>query len=133
MPSNLSVDEIKYKAVRLSWLRGYHGGFAQTFVVQVSTDLKKWRNVSSIFDGKNENAKPVSTTLTNLQDSTTYFLRVYAYNDEGKSSYTDYVNFSTIAGGKLVNWLLKRLRQSFDFILRYILFSLKLTKQYKEK
>lgn len=100
MPSNLLVDEIKYKSVRLTWLRGYHGGLAQTFVVEVSTDLKKWQKVASMFDGKNENTQPISITLTYLQDSTRYFLRVYAYNDDGYSSYTDYVNLTTVAGGK---------------------------------
>lgn len=38
--------------------------------------------------------------MTGLHDSTINFRRVYAYNDVGKSSYTDCVNFTTVAGGK---------------------------------
>lgn len=61
--------------------------------------------------------------MTGLHDSTINFRRVYAYNDVGKSSYTDCVNFTTVAGGKDSELAFKLpLSLPFVFYMRYFLF-----------
>ncbi|XP_053409347.1 sialoadhesin-like [Mercenaria mercenaria] len=93
-PSDVRVDMIQYDKARLSWIRGYHGGFAQTFVIQLSTDLSNWRNVT-VYGGNDESSEPVSHVLSGLHDSTTYYVRMYAFNKEENSSLTENLNYTT--------------------------------------
>ncbi|XP_053391071.1 protein turtle homolog B-like [Mercenaria mercenaria] len=93
-PYNVTVDNIQYNTAHLSWIRGYHGGLAQTFVIQLSTDLNMWRNIT-VYGGLNESLEPVSEVLSNLHDSTTYFVHMYAFNNEGSSPFTEILNYTT--------------------------------------
>ena len=93
-PSDFTVDYIQYNKARLSWKRGYNGGLAQTFVIQLGTDEKTWSDIE-IYDGLKQDDNPISTILTDLHDSTTYFVRLYAYNDEGNSRLSETLNFTT--------------------------------------
>ncbi|XP_053391074.1 hemicentin-1-like, partial [Mercenaria mercenaria] len=93
-PYDVRVDMIQYDKARLSWIRGYNGGFAQTFVIQLSTDQSNWRNVS-VYGGNDESHEPVSHVLCCLHDSTTYYVRMYAFNTEGNSSFTENLNYTT--------------------------------------
>ncbi|XP_053391410.1 protein turtle-like, partial [Mercenaria mercenaria] len=93
-PYNVTVDSIQYNTAHLSWIRGYHGGLAQTFVIQLSTDLNIWRNIT-VDGGLNESLEPISEVLSNLYDSTMYYIRMYAFNNKGSSPFTEFHNFTT--------------------------------------
>ncbi|XP_053389842.1 protein turtle-like [Mercenaria mercenaria] len=93
-PYNVTLESIQYNTAHLSWIRGYHGGLAQTFVIQLSADLNIWRNIT-VNGGINESLEPISEVLRDLRDSTTYFVRMYAFNNEGSSPFTEFLNFTT--------------------------------------
>jgi hypothetical protein len=92
-PSDFTIDYIQHNKARLSWRRGYNGGLTQTFVIQLGTD-EKWSDVE-VFDRNTEDKDRISTILTDLFDSTTYFVRLYAYNVEGNSPLSETLNFTT--------------------------------------
>ncbi|XP_053391382.1 hemicentin-2-like, partial [Mercenaria mercenaria] len=94
MPNNLTVDSIQYNKAHLSWIRGYHGGLAQTFVIQLSTDLNIWNNIT-VYGGLNKSLEPISEVLPGLHDSTTYYIRMFAFNNEGSSPFTEILNYTT--------------------------------------
>jgi hypothetical protein len=60
----------------------------------VGTDEKTWSDVK-VFDRITEDGKPITTVLSDLLDSTTYFVRAYAYNEEGNSPLSETLNFTT--------------------------------------
>ncbi|XP_060575287.1 neural cell adhesion molecule 1-B-like, partial [Ruditapes philippinarum] len=92
-PSDFTIDYIQHNKARLSWRRGYNGGLTQTFVIQLGTD-EKWNDVE-VFDRNTEDRDRISTILTDLFDSTTYFVRLYAYNEEGNSPLSETLYFTT--------------------------------------
>ncbi|XP_060578473.1 neural cell adhesion molecule 2-like [Ruditapes philippinarum] len=93
-PRGFTIDYIQHNKARLSWMRGYNGGLTQTFVIQVGTDEKTWSDVK-VFDRITKDEKPITTVLSDLHDSTTYFVRAYAYNEEGNSPLSKTLNFTT--------------------------------------
>ncbi|XP_060564839.1 hemicentin-2-like, partial [Ruditapes philippinarum] len=94
LPFNLTIDNVNFNEARLSWRRGYHGGFPQTFVIKLSTDQKSWKDVE-VFDGKTESDEMISKRLSGLSPSTTYFVRMYSFNREGNSTATSSLNYTT--------------------------------------
>ncbi|XP_053390451.1 neural cell adhesion molecule 2-like [Mercenaria mercenaria] len=93
---DIKVDNILQNTARVSWIPGFHGGFAQTFLIQLSTDRKNWRNEETIFGGTDESGEPMYEVLNNLQESTTYYVRMYAFNSEGNSPFSEIHNFTTL-------------------------------------
>lgn len=103
-PYDIHVDNIQHTTVSLSWKRGFHGGFEQTFVIQLSKDKFNWSNITSVNGMLSTSKDPISKTLDGLDDSTTYFVRMFAYNIEGNSTYTDYLNYTTLTIGLTIKY-----------------------------
>ena len=83
----------------LAWIRGFHGGSDQTFVVQLSTDSINWTNKTFIPDGQKDSNTSINITLDNLSSGTIYFARVYSFTQEGRTQDFSNINFfTTIAG-----------------------------------
>ncbi|XP_053372613.1 hemicentin-1-like isoform X1 [Mercenaria mercenaria] len=95
-PFDIKVDNIQQNTARVSWIPGFHGGFAQTFLIQLSTDRKHWRNEETVYGGTDESEEPMYKVLINLQESTIYYVRMYAFNSEGNSPFSEIHNFTTL-------------------------------------
>lgn len=93
-PSLVTVDSIQYNSARLSWIRGYHGGAPQTFVIQTSKDLVTWRNVS-VYGGLVESTERIYYVLQG-EPATTYYVQMYSFNSEGSSHLTTRQQFTTL-------------------------------------
>ncbi|XP_053389575.1 hemicentin-2-like isoform X2 [Mercenaria mercenaria] len=93
---DITINNIQQNTVRVSWKPGFHGGFAQTFLIQLSTDRTQWRNEETIYGGTDESEEPMYEVLHNLQESTTYYVRMYAFNSEGNSPFSEVHNFTTL-------------------------------------
>ncbi|XP_060563629.1 contactin-1-like [Ruditapes philippinarum] len=92
---NITVDNIQQTTARVLWQQGYHGGFPQTFLIQLSTDRVQWENVETVYGGTDESEDLKQKVLTDLSHSTTYFIRIYAFNRAGNSPFSQYQNFTT--------------------------------------
>ncbi|XP_060563649.1 uncharacterized protein LOC132723012 [Ruditapes philippinarum] len=92
---NVTVDNIQQTTARVSWQQGYHGGFPQTFLIQLSTDMEQWENVETVYGGTDESEDFKQKVLTDLSHSTAYFVRIYAFNREGNGPFSQYKNFTT--------------------------------------
>ncbi|KAK3586308.1 hypothetical protein CHS0354_035092 [Potamilus streckersoni] len=86
-PLNFHATSIQERQLSLTWLSGYHGGFNQTFVVEISLDNITWNNVSQVNAG-NRNGW-YSATLLDLIPGSEYYLRLYAYNINGRGDFAD--------------------------------------------
>ncbi|KAK3579736.1 hypothetical protein CHS0354_034018 [Potamilus streckersoni] len=86
-PLNFHATSIQERQLSLTWLSGYHGGFNQTFVVEISLDNITWNNVSQVNAG-NRNGW-FSATLSDLIPGCEYYLRLYAYNINGRGDFAD--------------------------------------------
>ncbi|XP_060551819.1 fibrillin-2-like [Ruditapes philippinarum] len=93
-PRGFTIDYIQHNKARLSWLPGNNGGLTQTFVIQLGTGESSWEDIE-VQDGVKQNDQPISKILTGLIDSTTYFVRMYAYNNVGNSSLSEILSFTT--------------------------------------
>ncbi|XP_060563555.1 uncharacterized protein LOC132722945 [Ruditapes philippinarum] len=93
-PRGFTIDCIQHNKARLSWLPGNNGGLTQTFVIQLGTGESSWED-TEVQDGVKQNDQPISKILTGLGDSTTYFVRMYAYNKVGKSPLSEILIFTT--------------------------------------
>jgi hypothetical protein len=78
----------------LSWLPGNNGGLTQTFVIQLGTGKRSWED-TEVQDKVEQNDQTISKILTGLSDSTTYFVRMYAYNNVGNSPLSEILIFTT--------------------------------------
>lgn len=52
-----------------------------------------------VYDGLNVADLPVERNLTGLDENTHYFLRLFSYNEKGRSSITDVIQFTTVVEG----------------------------------
>ncbi|XP_060593354.1 fibrillin-1-like [Ruditapes philippinarum] len=93
-PRAFTIDYIQHNKARLSWLPGNNGGLTQTFVIQLGTGESSWED-TEVQDGVKHNDQTISKILTGLRDSTTYFVRMYAYNDVGNSPLSEILIFTT--------------------------------------
>jgi hypothetical protein len=96
-PENIQLDELQQTAIRISWIPGFNGGFSQTFVIQLSTDQINWFNGTTVDENR---LRRLSISITDLQESKKYFLRIIAYNVLGRSNFSDIYSFTTLANGK---------------------------------
>ena len=101
-PLNFSVGNPGFDKLMVFWIRCFHGGFPQTFVIQYSTDGSEWTNASFVEGGLSNSIEPLNTTLTGLQPNTQYNVRIYAFNVKGASDETDAIDIKTTQSGKLV-------------------------------
>ena len=83
----------------MSWVRCFHNGFPQTFVVQYSTDGSAWINGSFVNGGISISKERLNTTLGGLASNTLYYLKLYALNEKGPSNETDVVDVKTTKSG----------------------------------
>ncbi|XP_053372823.1 uncharacterized protein LOC123559495 [Mercenaria mercenaria] len=100
VPYDLKTEHIQSTSVRISWKQRFDSEFPQTFVIQMSADNIIWFNATTVYVDTEEHEGKFSTGLENLQESTIYFVRMYAYNKGGKSSFTKSFNFTTLTKDK---------------------------------
>ncbi|KAK3590305.1 hypothetical protein CHS0354_036003 [Potamilus streckersoni] len=86
-PVNFHVTNIQKNKVSLKWLSEYNWGFAQVFVVEASIDNITWINVSQVNSGYRDGW--FSTIVGDLIPGSEYFLRLYAYNINGRGDFAD--------------------------------------------
>ena len=98
-PYNFTVGDPGLDKVVVTWIRCFHGGFPQTFVVQYSTDGSEWTNGSFVEGGLSISDEPLNATLIGLKSNTQYYIRVYAFNVKGASDETDVVDIRTNLSG----------------------------------
>jgi hypothetical protein len=71
-------------------------------LIQLSTDRVQWGNVETVYGGTDESEDFKQKVLNDLSHSTTYFVRIYAFNREGNGPFSQYQNFTTrLLTGKL--------------------------------
>lgn len=99
-PKNVSIDRLTSNSVTLSWIRCFHGGREQTFVIQHSTDEIRWTNSSFVEGGLSTSQHPLNTTIGFLQPNTLYYFMLFAYNELGRSNFTPVLNITTKAKGR---------------------------------
>ena len=69
------------KVVTLTWAAPFDKS-QQGYTIEQSTDQKNFTVIQSV------DAKATSASVANLTEGTTYFFRIQAFNDGGKSSYS---------------------------------------------
>ena len=95
----MSITRSTYESVTLSWIRCFHGGRNQTFVIQQSTDGLTWTNSSYVAGGLSESQQPINSTIGSLQSTTLYYFMLFAYNELGRSDNTTILTITTTAKG----------------------------------
>ena len=94
-PIDPIVEDSKETTAVISWIRCFHGGFAQTFVAQYSTDKNNWINATSVEGGLSRSKDRLNASVENLKPDTTYSIRLFSYNEKGKSRYTAFTDVTT--------------------------------------
>ena len=94
-PINVAVNAIGTTSFSLSWTAGFDNGFNQTVVIQLSTNGQTWSNKTMIIGDSGSSNKKHTETLNNLDHSTLHYVRLFSYNREGNSNYSEVVNFTT--------------------------------------
>jgi len=89
------VNGIGITSFSLSWTTGFDNGFNQTVVIQLSTNGQTWSNKTTIIGDSGSSNKKHTETLNNLDHSTLHYVRLFSYNREGNSNYSEVVNFTT--------------------------------------
>ena len=82
--------------VTVSWIRGFHGGYDQTFVIQYSTDYILWQDGTTKNGGLSRSTGRINATVEGLDAATHYYIRIYSYNIRGSSGYSGIVNVTTL-------------------------------------
>lgn len=95
------MDAIAETSATLSWIRCFHGGFNQTFVIQLSKDGVVWNNKTFIEGGQSMNRTPIINHLHSLEATSVYHARMFAYNDIGRSNYSESIIFTTKSIGEI--------------------------------
>jgi len=79
----------------VTWIEGFHGGFAQTVHIEIMSAKSEWSLSASqrvsIGDGRAYH----NTTITNLKGQTTYHVRLFASNERGSGGASEVWNFTT--------------------------------------
>ncbi|XP_052803071.1 uncharacterized protein LOC128233436 isoform X2 [Mya arenaria] len=96
IPTQFTVSKITQNAIETSWFAEFNGGFRQTFVIQISIDEHHWSNASIRIEDIDTLSKIYRHTINNLDHSTKYFLRLYAFNELGTSGFTSALQATTI-------------------------------------
>ncbi|KAA3660891.1 MAG: T9SS C-terminal target domain-containing protein [Calditrichaeota bacterium] len=88
-PDNLTGSAISSTAIDLSW--SDNSDNETGFKVQKSTDGSTWSEIATVTDS--------NYSWTGANQSTTYTFRIYAYNENGNSNYSNTVNITTPSSG----------------------------------
>ncbi|KAK3592249.1 hypothetical protein CHS0354_032730 [Potamilus streckersoni] len=88
-PINFHATSIQEKQLSLTWQSGYNGGFTQTFVAEISLDNITWNNVSEV-SARNRDGW-FSTVIEGLIPGSEYYIRLYAYNINGRGDFADVI------------------------------------------
>ena len=91
----MAANDIGITSARISWTAGFDNGFNQTFVIQLSTNKQTWSNKTLIIGESDSNNKKHTETLHELDHSTLHYVRLFSYNIDGNSHYSEVVNFTT--------------------------------------
>ncbi|WAR06630.1 NECT2-like protein [Mya arenaria] len=94
-PAVVSITYVQETTALLTWTRGFHGGSNQTVKIETSRDRTSWTTTLSLPQGTLEDTLPVNTTITELAPGTLYYLRMFSVNEDGTSSKTGLLNFTT--------------------------------------
>ncbi|KAL3887536.1 hypothetical protein ACJMK2_027476, partial [Sinanodonta woodiana] len=86
-PFNFHATNIQEKQLSLRWQAGYNGGYSQTFIVEISLDNITWNNVSQVSAGNGDGW--FTTVIEDLLPGSEYYLRLYAYNINGRGDLAD--------------------------------------------
>ena len=90
------IDSYKVHEVTVSWARGFHGGYEQTFVIQYSTDNIVWEDGATKNGGLSRSTERINATIEGLDAATHYYIRMYSHSIKGSSDYTEIMNVTTL-------------------------------------
>ena len=79
----------------ISWSEGFHGGSDQTVYYEISSDKTTWTTVPMDTIDISETAQIRNTVVSNLIETTIYYIRLYSKNIHGRSEMSDLSNFTT--------------------------------------
>ena len=93
-PTNF--EQIRYlvtdNSFTVRWTPGLDGGYPQTFILRYMTSSEsEWTEVS--IPGQDD--EPMNYTLTNLESSTEYRVKIHSRNKLGESVYSDTLHIRT--------------------------------------
>ncbi|XP_052244411.1 nephrin-like isoform X1 [Dreissena polymorpha] len=90
-PQGVNVVRSGITEIELEWIPGFNGGEQQTFIINYTdTNLEIW-NAIRVPDNS------TTHTLRGLKPDTTYKVKMRAENIIGNSTWTDYIEISTLA------------------------------------
>ena len=94
-PVIIEIHNIGPYSVTISWSEGFHGGSDQTVYYEIRTDNTDWA-VSPMETIETSDTSYIrNTTINNLIERTTYYIRLYSKNSRGKSNITVVSKFTT--------------------------------------
>ncbi|KAL3887428.1 hypothetical protein ACJMK2_027370 [Sinanodonta woodiana] len=86
-PSSFHATDIQETQLSLRWQAGYNGGYTQTFIVEISHNNITWNNASQV-SAENRDGW-FTTVIEDLIPGSEYYLRLYAYNINGRGDLAD--------------------------------------------
>ncbi|KAL3887588.1 hypothetical protein ACJMK2_027527, partial [Sinanodonta woodiana] len=86
-PFSFHATNVQENQLSLRWQAGYNGGYTQTFIVEISLDNITWTNVSQVSAGNRDGW--FTTVIEDLIPGSEYYLRLYAYNINGRGDLAD--------------------------------------------
>ncbi|CAC5378323.1 unnamed protein product [Mytilus coruscus] len=82
-PRNLSVGQITFISVSISWIAGFNGGYNQTFTVQFKTTDNDIWNSTTVHTNEIKTGSVMYVTLDQLKLDTSYQVMVLSMNTYG--------------------------------------------------
>lgn len=115
----MSVSFISVSEVDVSWIAGFDSWLGQRFVMQLSKDKANWENKEQVECNEGSSYSGFKTRISDLEQSSSYCLRMYAQNTHGKSNFTSEICFITGINGTCPYFFQTLL---YDFLLSCYLF-----------
>ncbi|XP_052803762.1 contactin-1-like [Mya arenaria] len=94
-PWTFTIEEVMQHSIDISWFGNFNGGFKQTFAIQTSMDGVDWSNATLLEEDVPNTNEQYHQTVDNLDHTTTYYLRMYAFNVLGESEHTSVMQATT--------------------------------------
>jgi len=96
-PVFVEIKNIGDHSATISWSEGFHGGSDQTVYYEISSEntFTTWTPFRMDTIGISETISIRNTTVNNLMEETTYYIRLYSTNSLGRSEMTDISTFTT--------------------------------------
>ena len=89
------INNVSFTVAVVSWEEGFHGGYDQIIHFEVRSNNNAWVELTSVRVAKTESKYLRTTTLRDLLQGTTYYMRLFASNERGPSGKTEVWNFTT--------------------------------------